>query len=191
MQNAGGAASSESGPGENPELPKSRPPRSFFGTLAVWLSMAGTILIVIMAIGVNADILGRDFFNQPLPGVTEFLGLSIVAVVFLQMANTAREDRHISNDLIMSAVASRNQRLASFFYGLFQAIGAVLFALIVWFVIPNFLENYRGSYFKGTAGYVEIPIWPFMGTIIIGAAAAAIQHLLLAWREFRRAFGMA
>jgi len=159
--------------------------------LAVGLSMAGTILIVVMAIGVNVDILGRDLFSQPLPGVTEFLGLSIVAVVFLQMANTAREDRHISNDLIMSAVAARHPRVAYFFYGLFQTIGALLFALIVWFVIPNFLENYRGNYFKGTSGYVEIPIWPFMGTVIVGAAAAAIQHLLLAWRDFRRALGTA
>lgn len=173
----------------SPDLPTSVKPRSFFGMLAVGLSMAGTILIVVMAIGVNVDILGRDFFNQPLPGVTEFLGLAIVAVVFLQMANTAREDRHISNDLVMSAVAKKNPKVAFFFYGVFQLVGALLFALIVWFVIPNFLENYRGNYFKGTSGYVEIPIWPFIGTVIVGATAAAIQHGLLAWREFRRAFG--
>jgi TRAP-type C4-dicarboxylate transport system permease small subunit len=172
------------------ELPKpAAMPRSGFGLLTVALSICGTILIVIMSILVNADIIGRDFFRHPVPGVTEFLGLSIVAVVFLQMANTAREDRHISNDLIMSAVAVRRPRLAIFFYGLFQLIAAILFLLVVWFVVPIFVDNYRGGYYKGTAGYIEIPVWPFVGTVVLGAAAAAIQHFLLALREFRRAAG--
>jgi TRAP-type mannitol/chloroaromatic compound transport system permease small subunit len=150
------------------------------------LNVVGTALIIIMAIAVNADILGRDLFNQPVPGVTEFLGLSIVAVVFLQMANTLREDRHVSNDLIMAAVAKRWPRTALLFYGLFHLIGALLMALIVWFVIPTFVENYEGNYYRGTAGYIEIPVWPFMLVVLIGAATAMIQYVLLAVREFRR-----
>lgn len=162
-------------------------PRSGFGLLTITFSIVGTLLIVVMSVLVNADILGRGLFNHPVPGVTEFLGLSIVSVVFLQMANTAREDRHISNDLIMSSVSRRKRRLAIFFYGLFQLTAAVIFLLVVWFVVPILLENYRGNYYKGTAGYIEIPVWPFVGTVVLGAAAAAVQHLLIAWREFRRA----
>lgn len=160
-----------------------------FGRLTVGLSMIGTVLIVIMAIGVNADILGRDLFSHPVAGVTEFLGLAIVAVVFLQLANTAREERHISNDLIMSAVAVHYPRFATVVYGVFHLAGALLFVLIVWFVVPKLIENYDGNYYKGTAGYIEIPIWPFQGTVVVGAAAAAVQYLLLAWREFSRAIG--
>jgi TRAP-type C4-dicarboxylate transport system permease small subunit len=163
--------------------------RTGFGRLTVALSMAGTVLIVLMAIGVNADILGRNLFSRPLAGVTEFLGLAIVAVVFLQMANTAREERHISNDLIVSAIARSYPRLGHVIYSAFHLLGALLFALIVWFVIPKFIENYQGNYFKGTAGYIEIPVWPFQATVVVGAAAAAIQYLLLAGRELRRAFG--
>jgi len=163
-------------------------PRSGFGQLTVGLSIVGTLLIVVMSMLVNADILGRELFNHPVAGVTEFLGLSIVSVVFLQMANTAREGRHISNDLIMSSVSRRHPQLAIFFYGLFQLIAGILFLLVAWFVFPILLENYRGNYYKGTAGYIEIPVWPFVGTVVLGAAAAAVQHFLLAWREFRRAF---
>lgn len=171
------------------ELPRpAASPRSGFGKLTVALSIAGTVLIVVMAVAVNCDILGRELLNRPVPGVTEFLGLSIVSVVFLQIANTSREERHISNDLIMSAVSLRHPRLAIFIYGLFQLVGAILFVLVVWFVVPIFVENYQGGYYKGTVGYIEIPVWPFVGTVIVGAAAAAIQHFLLAWREFMRAF---
>lgn len=152
------------------------------------LNVVGTVLIVVMALAVNADILGREIFSRPIAGVTEFVGLSIVAVVFLQMANTLREDRHVANDLILAYVARKRPRVARFCYGVFHVIGALLMALIAWYVWPIFLENYEGDYYKGTGGVVEIPVWPFMTVVLIGACATVIQYLLLAQIEFARAF---
>ena len=106
----GHGLSGQGGPDTPGEVDAS-PAQSTFGTFTSVLNAIGTTLIVLMALAVNADILGRDLFNHPIPGVTEFLGLSIVAVVFLQMANTLREDRHVSNDLIMAAIARRRPRL--------------------------------------------------------------------------------
>lgn len=165
--------------------------KSWFGTLTIVLNAIGTVLILLMAIAVNADILGRELFKQPVAGVTEFLGLSIVAVVFLQMANTLREDRHVSNDLILSAIARKRPRSAAFFYGLFHLIGAALMGFIAWYVFPIFRENYAGDYYRGTAGMIEIPVWPFMLIVLIGAVATIGQYLILAVREFLRAFASA
>lgn len=167
------------------------PSRSWFGALTTTLGVVGTVLIVIMALAVNADIIGRNVFNRPIAGVTEFVGLSIVAVVFLQMANTLREGRHVSNDLIMAWVGRRHPRVALFFYGLYHLVGAFLMGLIVWYVVPILVENYAGNFYKGTAGIAEIPVWPFMLVVIIGGSAALIQYLLLAWVELRRVFGNA
>ena len=172
-------------PGDAPPPPK--PPRSWFGAVTIWLNAVGTVLILVMAVAVNADILGRELFRRPIAGVTEFLGLSIVAVVFLQMANTLREDRHVSNDLIMTAVGRKRPRVAYFFYGVFHLIGAVLMGFIVWYVIPILRENYDGNFYKGTGGVIEIPVWPFMLVVVIGGAVSVIQYLLLSAREFRRA----
>lgn len=160
--------------------------RSWFGTLTAVLNVAGTVLIIVMALAVNADIIGRELFSRPIAGVTEFLGLSIVAVVFLQMSNTLRENRHVKNDLLMAWVARRRPGVARFFYGLFHLVGALLMALIVWFVVPIFRENYAGNFYKGTQGVVEIPVWPFMLVVLVGGAAVAIQYLLLARGEFRQ-----
>jgi TRAP-type C4-dicarboxylate transport system permease small subunit len=169
---------------------KTSAPRGFslFGSFTAALNVLGTILIVAMSIAVNADVLGRNLLNQPIAGVNEFLGLSIVAVVFLQIANTLREGRHVSNDIIMQAIGVNNPRIAYAFYGLFNLIGAGLLALIVWFVWPMFVEMYRAGYYKGTAGVIEIPIWPFVLPVVVGGAATAIQYLLFAGREFARAF---
>lgn len=168
------------------EVQESTSDRSWFGALTTLLNVAGTILIIIMALAVNADIIGRELFNRPVAGVTEFLGLSIVAVVFLQMSNTLREGRHVKNDLIMVRVARRWPRVGRFFYGLFHLIGALLMSLIVWYVVPIFRENYAGNFYQGTQGVVEIPVWPFMLVVLIGGTVVAIQYLLLARGEFRQ-----
>jgi TRAP-type mannitol/chloroaromatic compound transport system permease small subunit len=179
-----------------PEHERSGPPntggpeRSWFGTITAVLNVCGTLLIIAMAIAVNADVIGRDFFNHPIAGVNEFLGLSIVAVVFLQMANTLREGRHVSNDIIMSAIGVHHPRVARAFYGLFHLIGAGLMLLIVSFVWPMFVEMYQSGYFQGTTGVIEIPIWPFVLPVIIGGIASIIQYLLLAGQEFALAFGL-
>jgi TRAP-type mannitol/chloroaromatic compound transport system permease small subunit len=161
--------------------------RSWFGAFTMGLNVIGTVLIILMAVAVNLDVLGRDLFNSPVPGVTEFIGMSIVSVVFLQMANTLREDRHVSNDIIMAAIGVTRPRVACAFYALFHLVGAGLMALIVWYVWPIVVDNYQGGYYKGTAGVIEIPVWPFMVTVIIGGAATVIQYLLHAMRDLRRA----
>jgi TRAP-type C4-dicarboxylate transport system permease small subunit len=159
----------------------------YFRRFTQALNIAGTILILLMAIAVNFDIVGRDLFNKPIPGVTEFIGLSIVAVVFLQMANTLQEDRHVSNDIIIRLIADSHPRLSAALYASFHIIGAALMAIIVIYVWPLVVEHYQGGYYAGTAGVVEIQIWPFIATVVIGAATTAVQFLLDAWRLIARA----
>lgn len=167
------------------------PGSSYFGTLTRVLNIIGTLLILAMAVAVNADVVGRNVFNHPLPGVLEFMGLSIVAIVFLQMANTLREDRHVSNDIIMRAVAQYHPRFAAYTYALFNLLGAILMVLIVIYVWPILSETYRNGYFRGTSGVIEVPIWPFYTAIVIGAAATAVQFFMFAAREFQRAMRLA
>lgn len=160
---------------------------SLFGVLTQTLNVIGTLLILAMAVAVNFDVLGREFFNHPIPGVYEFVSLSIVAIVFLQMSNTLREERHVSNDILLQLISSSRPRLTAALYSLFNLIGAVLMALIVWFVWPILEQNWTGGYFRGTAGVTEVPIWPFMAAIVIGAALTTIQFLLFAWRDYQTA----
>ena len=163
------------------------PRTSYFGAVTRALNLIGTALILVMAVAVNADVIGRDFFNHPIPGVLEFIGLSIVAVVFLQMANTLREDRHVSNDLLMHVVKRSRPRLVAGIHVVFNLIGAALMAIIIVYVWPLLVQDYRGGYYSGTAGVVEIPLWPFKAIVILGAGVTALQFLALAWRHFMRA----
>ncbi len=164
---------------------------SYFRFFTQALNIAGTILILLMVMAVNFDVAGRNFFNQPIAGVNEFIGLSIVAVVFLQMANTLHEDRHVSNDIFIRLIGKTHPRLSAAIYASFCIVGAALLAIIVIFVWPIVVENYQGRYYAGTAGIIEIPIWPFMAVIVVGSVTTFVQFLLDAWRLIRRAAGPA
>jgi TRAP-type C4-dicarboxylate transport system permease small subunit len=161
----------------------------YFRQFTQALNVAGTMLILLMALSVNLDIIGRDFFNHPIPGVNEFIGLSIVAVVFLQMANTLQEDRHVSNDIFIRLIAGSHPGLSAAVYSAFHLVGALLMGIVVIYVWPIMLENYHGNYYAGTAGVVEISIWPFMAVIVIGAATTVVQFLIDSWRLAARAAG--
>lgn len=162
-------------------------PFAYFGWFTQALNIIGTALILIMAVAVNADVIGRNAFNHPIAGVLEFIGLSIVAVVFLQMANTLREDRHVSNDVFIRLISAARPRLAAALYAAFSLIGAALMLVILIYVWPIVRENYDGGYYAGTAHVIEIPIWPFMAIIVLGAATTMIQFLIDAWRNLLRA----
>jgi TRAP-type C4-dicarboxylate transport system permease small subunit len=175
---------------EEPGAPRIGAPRpSAFDFFTRILNVLGTLLILAMALVVNADIVGRNVFNRPLPGVLEFVGLAIVAIVFLQMANTLREDRHVSNDILIGFLIRTRPRISAAMYVVFYLVGACLMALIVWFVWPILVTNYTGGYFRGAQGIFTIPTWPFIAPIIVGAAATCIQFLLLAWRALQLAAG--
>jgi TRAP-type C4-dicarboxylate transport system permease small subunit len=163
-------------------------PFAYFDWFTQALNIIGTVLILAMAVAVNADIIGRNGFNHPIAGVLEFIGLSIVAVVFLQMANTLREDRHVSNDVFIRMIAAASPRLASTLYAAFNIVGAALMLTIVIYVWPIVRENYEGGYYAGTAHVIEIPIWPFMAIIVLGAATTAIQFLINAGRNVMLVF---
>jgi TRAP-type C4-dicarboxylate transport system permease small subunit len=87
----------------------------------------------------------------------------------------------------MQAIGVHHPRVAYAFYGLFNLIGAGLMLFIVWFVWPIVVEMYQAGYYKGTADVVEIPIWIFVAPVVIGGIATAIQYLLFAAYEFKRA----
>ena len=159
---------------------------SWFGRITQVLNIIGTVLILVMAVAVNADVIGRDVFNHPIAGVLEFIGHSIVAVVFLQMANTLRENRHISNDIFIRMAGATWPRTVAGMNAVFHLIGAALMFMIVIYVCPNMRANYVGNFYAGTAGVIEIPIWPFMAVVVLGAATTMVQFFIDAWNQFLR-----
>ncbi|UWQ35448.1 TRAP transporter small permease (plasmid) [Leisingera sp. M527] len=162
--------------------------KSLFEKFTLLLNALGAIGILLMVLFINLDVFSRTFFNAPLAGVTEFIGLAIVAIVWLQAANTLRTDRFIKSDVFSSMLEKRLPRFSLIVKAAFNLVGGAICLTILNFSIEPAIKAFERGYYKGTFGVFTIPVWPVKIIIIIGCVTLAVQFLLLAWHDIRAAF---
>lgn len=161
------------------------PRPNWFGGITIALNVIGTVWIIFLMVLINADVFARWLLNSSVPGVKEIVGQSIVAIVFLQLANTLRENRHVSSDVLFKVVELNWPRVAVGCYAVFNLTGALLIGTIVVFALPILEEAWREEFTEGTPGVFLMPVWPFLLIVLIGALATAIQYLILFVRDLR------
>ena len=158
-----------------------------FGRLTEGMNIIGSVWIVLMVMLVVSDVAGREIFNNPVAGTKELVQLSIPGIVFLQLANTLREGRHVSSDVLMGIVQRKWPRVAVFCYGVFNLLGVFMMGMIAVLITPKTIQAYTEDFEKGTAGIFTVDEWPFMALVILGSAVMAIQYLILALRDLHAA----
>ena len=153
------------------------------------MNAVGTVWIFAIMVLVNADIFGRDFLDAPVRGTTELIGLSIVGIVYLQLAHTLRAGRLTRSDALVDALQRRKPRLAALLSAVHHLVGGFLMAVIFWFSLPYFLDAWQTDEYVGAIGDFTAPTWPIKLIILIGCAATVIQFGLFAFRDLRKALG--
>jgi len=152
------------------------------------LNVLGTLGILAMVVVVNLDVFGRAFFNFPLPGVPEFVGLAIVAIVWAQAADTLRNHRFIRSDVFIHRVAKRYPRVEILMNVIFDLNGMAITGIIFYFSLPLLKQSIERGYYRGTQGIFTIPVWPVKVIILAGCAALFIQFLIFLVSNLRRLF---
>ncbi len=159
--------------------------------LTALLSALGTLLILGVMLLIAADVTGRFFLGRPIPGVPEMVALSILAIVFLQIANTTAQGKLTRSDALLGALHRGSPRLAEGFDALLHLAGAVLLGLLVSAFYPQFLRSYGRGEMVGTVGQFLAPVWPVHGIVLLGAMLMALvlglRALALAIRALRGA----
>lgn len=134
-----------------------------------------------------ADLGSRLLFNRPIDGIAEVAGLSIVGIVYLQLAAAVRSGRMTRADFIADLVAARAPRLGHGLAALFQLLGAATMAGLAYVSAGSFVSAWVDGETLGTAGVFLVVTWPFRGLLLLGTSLAAICYLTLAVRAFARA----
>lgn len=166
-------------------------PASPMGWIADGMNAAGSVLIMAVMLLICADVLARNFAGRPIHGVAETVAMSIVAIVFLQLASTLRAGRMSRAELFIDAFALRRPRAASFLQFLFDLAGVLVFAVIVQATWPIFERAWTGNEFIGVQGVFTAPTWPVKLIVLVGATLTGLQYLLLACASARSAFASA
>jgi len=143
--------------------------------LTMTLNVIGTLLIVALMVLINSDVIGRGVFLSPISGVPEIVSMSIVAIVFLQVAQAFRMGRFTRTDALINILERRAPRLRAALELVF--CGAGLF--IIWALFaasrPLFVQAYERGTFVGTVGDFIAPTWPVKLIVLIGCAALLLQ----------------
>ena len=161
-----------------------------FQRLTQALNALGTLWIVALMILINTDVIGRDFFNAPVRGVTELVSLSIVGIVFLQLADTLATGRMTRADVLLDRLKRRRPALAAALQALYHLVGAGLMAVILWAAWAPLVESIRIQEYVGAVGDFTAPVWPVRLIMLVGICATLATFLLLAWLDLRRALSL-
>ena len=138
-----------------------------------------------------ADVIGRGAFSMPILGVPEMVQFSIVGIVFLQLPETLRTGGLTRSDVLLNGLLVKRPRAGHALLVVFHVIGAAVFIVIFVTTWPLMQTAFAGNEFYGSTGVFQVPTGPLKVIILIGAAAMAIQFLLLAWDSLRVATGAA
>ena len=132
-------------------------------------------LWVLFLVGlISTDVIGRAFFNAPLPGVPEIVKFSIVGMVWMWMAYALRTGAQLRTNLVLGRLPPKGQRLVLVLNAL---IGVCLFAMIAWLGWVEMMKSYEYGAFEGEDP-VRIPVWPLWAILVLGAALTSLQYAL-------------
>lgn len=151
------------------------------------LNALGTLWIVALMVLINTDVLGRNLFDAPVRGVTELVSLSIVGIVFLQLADTLHSGRITRADVLLQGLQKKRPVLAALLHAFFHLVGALLMGTILWAAWPTLWESIRIREYVGAIGDFTAPVWPVRVVMLVGLCATLITFVLLALADVRRA----
>jgi TRAP-type mannitol/chloroaromatic compound transport system permease small subunit len=150
------------------------------------LNALGTLLIIGLMLLINTDIVGRTGFNAPVRGVTELVSLSIVGIVFLQLADTLRCGRFTRADMLLDRLKRERPVLAARLQALYHVLGALLMAVILWAAWPSLIESVATREYVGALGDFTAPVWPVRLMMLVGLGVTALTFVLLAFMDLQR-----
>ncbi len=150
------------------------PPRVFDAVVTLF-NGSGSVWIFCLMVFLCADVLGRWLFNSPINGVPLLVELSILMIVFLQLASAIRSNRLTRSDILLARLLRDRPSLGLALSVVYDALGAALMVIVFNYTLPTFFKVWRRGTFEGLEGDFALPSWPFKMLILAGSALCAVQ----------------
>jgi TRAP-type mannitol/chloroaromatic compound transport system permease small subunit len=150
------------------------------------MNALGTLWILALMVLINFDVFGRNLLSHPVRGVTEMVSVSIVGIVFLQLADTLHAGRFTRADILLDRIKQSHPALADALHAGFHWVGLGLMVVILLASWTPLLESVRIQEYVGAVGDFQLPVWPIRLITLIGLSTTALCFLLLGWQDVRR-----
>ncbi|MDA0340498.1 MAG: TRAP transporter small permease [Proteobacteria bacterium] len=158
------------------------------GSAILSANAVAAIWVLLMMLAVVADIFGRFILNTPIAGTTEMVTMSVVAVLYLQLAYTLRAGAMTRSDALITRMIARHPRAGHLLNIVFCLAGVVLMGAIISIAWPKWLDAYDSDFYIGVIGVFTFPDWPRLLLVFIGCTLTGAQFLMLAARDIQKLF---
>ena len=136
--------------------------------------------LVLLALNIFVDVLGRAFFNTPLTGTLEMTAYWWMPMLtLLAFAFTERKQEHIKVTILLDALPLRMRQIVE---GSFGILATVLLVALTYFTLIDALES--AEIRQTTASAPPVHIWPFKFVAVIGVALLSLQVAATTIRYF-------
>lgn len=161
-------------------------PLRVFGSLVSGMNAAGSCWIVVLMLLINVEALGRSAFNKPIIGVIEMIEISVIGIVFMQLADSLRRGVLTRSDGLFNQVMSRKPAAGHVMAIANYLSGVAFMGLIIWGSVPFFVDAWQQDYYIGVEGMFTAPVWPVALIIVIGVTVTMVQFLIMVADHYRR-----
>lgn len=119
----------------------------FFIRVAVISNVIGASVLFFLVLAMNADVIARGIFHNPLHGVVELVIFALVLIVFMQLPDVVERNRLTRSDGFLILMADRQPHLAEGFSRVINLLAAIFFGIAVWAVYPEYMDSYQSCSF--------------------------------------------
>ena len=137
----------------------------------------GSIWIFGLMFLICADVIFRGAFSMPLRGVPEIAGYSLVGAVFLQLAHSLHVGKFARAEMFIEPLTLNRPIGANCFHVIFNLIGVLVFALIVYGTWFKFQEAWPDLKF-GVENEFTILVWPLRLIILCGSLLVSLKYFI-------------
>ncbi len=154
-------------------------------SISTGLAMIAAIVLAAMMLLTVADVVGRYFFNHPIKGTWELVGLLLVCAGTWGLGYCQMEKAHISITILLERFSKRVKLMINI---MATFLGLVGFSLISWqmfLLAKKYFLLPRGN----VTDTLELPYSPFMLSLSISAGMMALMllaNLIRSLAEVRR-----
>lgn len=143
-------------------------------------SFLAGIVLVLMAIHVTADVVGKQLFGYPIPATLEFVSsYYMVAIVFLPLGAVTLEKGHLIVELFTQGLTEGRIALLTF---VASTLAAAYVVAIFWFSFQQAVHATQTGEVWETAN-ADLPTWIARWFVPIGCFGMLAQFCLQAIRS--------
>ncbi len=165
--------------------PQSGAPSSSIDAIITGMNALGSLWIFVLMLMIDADAFGRTFLAHPIHGVNELVEMSLVGIVFMQLADATRRGRLTRSDGFFKFTLRRAPRAGRAMGAVFDFLGVTFMVIILFGAVPDLVEAWQKDFFVGEEGLFTAPEWPIKAVIVLGCSIALLQFLTFGWRYLR------